>query len=326
MTSQGVDAVLVQWGERLFYPPNRIRRATLTPRLQTLLRRKAAVIRGHIQAAVRRAPQVMVKVAGGGRGMKDIGGHLRYISRDGTLQLEDDRGELHAGQDGLKDLSDRWRYGGARIPEVSHRREAVNLMLSMPHGTDPALVLAAARAFARAELPDNLYAMVLHEHQAHPHVHLTVRTESRSGERLRTWSNRYRWRESFAGKLRELGVDAAATPQWARGEIRRSKPLWEARGEELGLVRSPHAAVKSGERGNEKRADSMRCWAHILDALARSPLPEDRELADRAAGFVRGTPFLAEVARRQEAVQRDRGDVQRQTERNMIRSGPEITR
>lgn len=68
MKGQQVDAVLVQWGERLFYPANRIVKSPPTPRLDTLMRRKAAVIRQRIDATVRRAPQVMVKVTGGGRG------------------------------------------------------------------------------------------------------------------------------------------------------------------------------------------------------------------------------------------------------------------
>ena len=59
-TMPSVDGVLVQWGERLFYPGNRIVKANPTPRLATLLRRKAAVIRKRIQAlAVRRAPAVL---------------------------------------------------------------------------------------------------------------------------------------------------------------------------------------------------------------------------------------------------------------------------
>jgi hypothetical protein len=45
MTSQQIDGVLVQWGERLFYPSNRIVKSLPTPRLDTLMRRKAAVIR-----------------------------------------------------------------------------------------------------------------------------------------------------------------------------------------------------------------------------------------------------------------------------------------
>ena len=49
-----VDGVLVQWGERLFYPSNRIVKPAPTPRLDTMVRRKAAVIRGRIIATVTR--------------------------------------------------------------------------------------------------------------------------------------------------------------------------------------------------------------------------------------------------------------------------------
>ncbi len=67
MKHQQVDGVLVRWGKRLFYPSNRIVKSPPTPRLDTLMRRKAAVIRQRIEATVRGAPQVMVKVTGGGR-------------------------------------------------------------------------------------------------------------------------------------------------------------------------------------------------------------------------------------------------------------------
>ncbi|MFN7197680.1 MAG: conjugal transfer protein TraS, partial [Hylemonella sp.] len=83
-SSSTVDGVLVQWGERLFYPGNRMVKALPQPRLTTLLRRQAAVIRRRIEATVtRRAPQVMVKVTGGGRGMGAIAAHFRYISKNG---------------------------------------------------------------------------------------------------------------------------------------------------------------------------------------------------------------------------------------------------
>jgi hypothetical protein len=42
---------------------------------------------------VRRAPQVMVKVTGGGLGMKAIAAHSRYISKNGRTDIEDERGE-----------------------------------------------------------------------------------------------------------------------------------------------------------------------------------------------------------------------------------------
>jgi hypothetical protein len=47
----------------------------------------------------------------------------------------------------------------------------------MPRGTDPQFILKAAREFAKAELADHRYGMVLHDHQANPHVHLSVRAE-----------------------------------------------------------------------------------------------------------------------------------------------------
>ena len=84
-TGPSVDGVLVQWGERLFYPGNRIVRSS-TPRLSGSLARRAARVRARIQATViRRAPQVMVKVTGGGRGMAAIAAHFRYLSKGGRL-------------------------------------------------------------------------------------------------------------------------------------------------------------------------------------------------------------------------------------------------
>ena len=70
--ASSIDGVLVEWGERLFYPGNRIVKPRPTPRLDTPLRGQAAVIRARIQATVsRRSVQVMVKVTGGGRGMAE---------------------------------------------------------------------------------------------------------------------------------------------------------------------------------------------------------------------------------------------------------------
>ena len=63
-----IDGVLVQWGDRLFYPGNRIVKDRPQPRLTGNPNRdRAAVIRARIAATVvRRAPQVMVKVTGEG--------------------------------------------------------------------------------------------------------------------------------------------------------------------------------------------------------------------------------------------------------------------
>jgi hypothetical protein len=60
---------------------------------------RAAVIRSRIEATVRRAPQVMVKVTGGGRGTAAVAAHLRSITKNGRLDIEDDRGVVGHGKD-----------------------------------------------------------------------------------------------------------------------------------------------------------------------------------------------------------------------------------
>lgn len=306
MNGQQVDGVLVQWGERLFYPANRIVKSPPTPRLDPLMRRKAAVIRQLIEATVRRAPQVMVKVTGGGRGMAAIAAHFRYISKNGRLDIEDDREVVRNGKEAVRDLVDQWRYGGSRIDDEGHRREAFNIMLSMPAGTNAELLKKAVREFAQVELTGHRYVMVLHEHQANPHVHLSVKAEGISGKRLNPRkADLQRWRETFAEKLRGWGIEAEATRQATRGESRRYESLWRLKARQEGRVRVQPAMANAAAPASRGRAEAMLSWAHILNALAASQVDGDRELAMRLSSFVRGSPVFneAEIRRRQQGAQ-----------------------
>jgi hypothetical protein len=309
-TGPSIDGVLVQWGERLFYPASRIVKPDPTPRLNTPNRPSAAVIRQRIAATVaRRAPQVMVKVTGGGQGMGAIAAHFRYICKNGQLRMEDDRGVVREGKEAMHDLAEQWRVSGSLIPETSHRREAFNIMLSMPHGTDAQTVLKAARGFARRELRDHHYVMVLHEHQANPHVHLSVKAESITGKRLNPRkTDLHRWRETFAEKLRELGVEAEATRQASRGANRRDEPIWRVKALQDRRMFQGVEQVKSGEQYKRSRSQALVAWTFITQALQGSDAPEDKALAEQIAQFVRKTPYYKEVKQRQqrEAVQSDK--------------------
>lgn len=326
------DGVLVQWGERLFYPASRLVKTPPTPRLDTLTRRKAAVIRQRIASTVtRRAPQVMVKVTGGGRGMGAIAAHLRYISKNGRLPIEDDRGVVREGKEALHDLAEQWRLGGSLIDDVGHRREAFNLMLSMPRGTDPSLVLKAVREFAQAELQDHRYVMVLHEHQANPHVHLSVRVESRSGHRLNPRkTDLHRWRETFAEKLRGWGVEAEATRQVTRGVNRNFNPLWRVKAKEDGRLQRSRAEIKTGVPYRASRMDALEAWARIAQALDQSELPTDHHLAASIKRFVRESPFFAEQVRQRQRdatiTQTHHPDPALQAGISKQRAGPELER
>jgi len=325
-----IDGVLVEWGERLFYPRNRIVKAW-TPRLNGQSRAQA--IRSRIEATVRRATQVMVKVTGGGRGMAAIRAHFRYITKNGRLEVEDDRGVVERGKDALKDIERQWQFGGAYIGEESQRREAFNVMLSMPSGTDPLTVQRAAREFAKIEFADHHYVMVLHDHQANPHVHLSVKAVSKHGQRLNPRKvDLHRWRETFAERLREWGIDAEATRQASRGEYRTRDELWRIKAREQGRLKKDRPK-KSGEPHRLSRQGALDAWRLIFLALADSRSTDDQALAKRIAAFVEDMPIM----RRTVAVQRDRerlpADRVREPKREPLqlapdrkRNGPEIGR
>jgi hypothetical protein len=290
--SANIDGVLIQWGDRLFYPSNRIVKSKPAPKLSAIAAsQRAAAIRERIAAAVvRRAPQVMVKVTGGGRCMKAIAAHFRYISKNGRLDIQDERGETLRGKESLQDIADDWRFGGSFIEDIAEpgqRREAFNIMLSMPRGTDPLTVQRAAREFAQTELADHKFVMVLHDHQANPHVHLSVRAESKHGKRLNPRkADLHRWREVFAEKLRGHGIDAEATRQATRGRSRNYEPLWRIKAREEGRLRADRPASSSSSH-RLAGPDVANSWMELGRALAASPNSADRELARSIASFVR---------------------------------------
>jgi hypothetical protein len=289
-----IDGVLITWGDRLFYPGNRVVKVKPQPKQNGgSARQRAAAIRERIEATVvRRAPQVMVKVTGGGRGMKAIAAHFRYISKNGRLDIEDERGETMQGKDTLRELADDWRFGGTLIDDIAEpgqRREAFNIMLSMPRGTDPLTVQHAAREFAKIELVDHKYVMVLHDHQANPHVHISVRAESKHGKRLNPRkADLHRWRETFAEKLRDRGVEAEATRQATRGCIQNFEPLWRIKANEDGRLRTTRPTMKRSVNTEANRVAAVDAWREIARALAASGDKSDRTLSVSIAAYVSG--------------------------------------
>ena len=246
---------------------------------------------GHISRTVRRAPEVMVKVSGGGKSLKAVQAHVGYIGRRGRLDIEsDDGGQPMRGRGAAIDLTEDWDletevaeskslYDG--IPGRRPVKLVHNIVLSMPRGTSPAGVLTASRAFAREQFAlKHRYAMVLHTDQPHPHVHLVVKAMSEDGERLNIRKATLRdWRQEFARHLREQGIEANATERVVRGETKTHKPDRMYRPERDG--RSTHFrnrldAVAGRERlaveaGKSKmlqtRIQVERGWQAVADRL-----------------------------------------------------------
>ena len=108
-----------------------------------------------------------------------IKAHFDYISRNGEVGLENEAGQTIQGRESVMDLRDEWKYGLYGTPEDSHRKEAFNIVLSMPAGTDRQAVKDAARVFAATEFAGNhQYVFAAHDDEDHPHVHLCVKAVS----------------------------------------------------------------------------------------------------------------------------------------------------
>ncbi len=181
-----------------------------------------------ISRTVRRVPEVMVKVTGGGTSAKAVPAHLKYIDRHGKLQIETDDGDQTRGKGAEKSLIEDWDLetnesdsnspyegkSGRKSGKLVH-----NIILSMPAGTAPAGQFAASRTFAREQFAlQHRYAMVLHTDQPHPHVHLVVKAMSERGQPLNIRKATLReWRHEFARHLREQDIEANATERAVRG-------------------------------------------------------------------------------------------------------------
>jgi len=236
-----------------------------------------------------RTPEVMVKVTGGGRRVGAVAAHPSYISQHGKLDLETDDGQ-HVFREGQKELLRTWHLELTRGQYRQPRGESVaaagvklvhNVTLSMPAPTPPAAVLAAAKAFAREKFgAKHRYAMALHTHQRHPHVHLVVKAEGIDGRRLHIDKAMLReWRQDFARMMREQGIAANATPRSVRGQTKRAaKDVFyrtQRRGhsyalrEKLdGIVRELHATTPVTDPARARLLETRRAVVEGWNAVA----------------------------------------------------------
>ena len=325
------DGMLSEWGARLFYPIPKGKGGGgggKLPLLTTVAALTAVMSPNEVRSRVRStvspgATQVMVKITGGGRGMKAIAAHFRYIGRQGkeevggkgkTLEIEDERGEKIQGREGLVQLADEWRVAGAYIDDDSPRREAFNIVFSMPVGTPPEAVRAATAEAARELFEGHKYVFVMHEDQGAPHVHLSVRADRYDGVRLSPRkADLDRWRAVFARNLQDRGVNAVASRQPVRAANRNYRKLWEERAAGRGQLIRQRPAQRTSARALAVRADAIKAWEQIARALASSKDPADVRLAVEAVRYLTEVAPGGQEAARAAAERATRGDVDHST-------------
>lgn len=183
-------------------------------------------LRAEAKRVTGKASEVMVKITGFGKGAGHVKAHLDYISRNGKLELENDRGEILNGKDEIKELFKDWEKDFGDSKRRKNQRDTMHMVMSMPEGTDPESVKSAVREFTKATFGKNHeYVFALHTDEPHPHCHVTVKCLGHDGKRLNPRKeDLQQWREAFAQTLRDQGVDAEASPRHSRGVVKKAEP------------------------------------------------------------------------------------------------------
>ena len=171
----------------------------------------------------RRAPEVMVRITGRQHGGGHVLANFAYISRlghgaDKELALYTSEGDIIRDGREMQELAQDWHEW--EMGDEARRKGATSLsmILSMPSGTDPDRLKAAALDFAREEFTNRSWVASLHVDRDHPHVHLTFARRDHDGRRFHPdRDDLFRYRQRFAQKLRDRGIEANATPAKARG-------------------------------------------------------------------------------------------------------------
>lgn len=269
--------------------------------------------RDYIARTVNSAPEVMIKVSGGGKSAGAVAAHFRYIDRRGELEIETDEGERLSGKGAERVLLEDWGlatdereskspYSGS--PGRKPVKLVHNIVFSMPVGTPPEKLLAAVKNFAEEKFAlEHRYAMVLHTDHDHPHVHLVLKAVSERDERLNIRKATLReWRRDFAAALRKQGVAANATERAVRGVTRSSKKdgIYRAmrRGDSTFFTERAYAVAHGLSQGRLRndagkakllttRSNVERGWRAVVRLLERDG---DRELAQRVTGFIDQMP------------------------------------
>lgn len=264
-----------------------------------------------IVRTVSRTPEVVVKVSRGATSTAGAVAHLRYIDRNGRLEIETDEGEHLKGKCIEKQLAEDWDLDSTKAQGRGPYRGKAgrkparlvhNLILSMPKGTPPQKLLLASRDFAREEFAlKHRYALVLHTDQDHPHVHLVIKAVSEDGRRLNIRKATLRdWRGLFAQHLRARGIAANATERAVRGQAKSSFKDGMHRALLRGDSRYLRERVRriaeelrdGGLKPNtgktkvlETRSDVIAGWRAVADALLAAG---QGAIAEKVRGFIGG--------------------------------------
>ena len=184
-----------------------------------------------------KAPQAMVKITSYASGAGRAGATASYISREGELPMETGEGDILTGKEDIADNLSEWSHD---FGERKNSRDAMHMVLSTPSGSDRVAAHRAVRAFSAEMFSGNhSYMFAMHNDTDNPHGHLMVKMRGHDGVKLDPRkADLKRYREVFAEKCQEQGINVDSSPRLARGAGSKGKSL---------------SVVKMAERGAQQR-------------------------------------------------------------------------
>lgn len=265
---------------------------------------------GAMERTARRTPEVMVRITGRQHGGGHVLANFSYISRLGhgdeeQIPLHTSDGDiLRDGRD-MQILAQDWQEWEVGGDDRRKGATSISMILSMPAGSDPVRLKDAALDFAREEFSNRSWVAALHVDRDHPHVHVTFARRDHDGRRFHpNRDDLFRYRQRFAEKLRDRGIEANATPARARGIDPTHEPIAARKVREKGEV--PRIDVSRAERAQRfrergipdpvnavlanQRATVLSAYERSITELSSSPSFADQMIAKSLEKFIASMP------------------------------------
>ena len=279
-------------------------------------------MRASLLQAIARKPQVMLKITRYSRSAQGVRAHLSYISRTGKYGKDGDQvpvydqdGAILTDPDQMHAAGEQLADGIPGMPRRGRGRVAMQMMLSMPPGTDPARFRAGVQEFLSAQFRAHEYLYAFHDDTDHYHAHILIGMQGLDGRWLRPGpADLQDWREAFAEALERNGIEATASRAYARGQrprnYRRDLAELDARDQRDGTQRRRRPAVSPSYRPEaEDQAIAARAaaWRRLAVHYAEQG---DQEAAGAIRGHLREqfgvSPALADLPAQERREARER--------------------
>lgn len=161
--------------------------------------------------------QAVIKITKYGKGIDGILAHMKYISRNYDLELEDQNGDKLSKPEELNELVDTWQ--DIYFDNRKNTRDTMHVVFSVPPDSNRDDFNTLMREFLSEEYEGkNDYLFVQHNDTDHPHVHAVIVLRTIDGKKLNPRKEYLHYlRKDFAKKCREYGIDVDASRRFERG-------------------------------------------------------------------------------------------------------------